>query len=138
MTAVQGGIFILYHHQTKRHFLQTVEMVQGIQTDRTNYDSVQLTAVAYLVEALCYKPGHWMFSIHLILLVTLGPRVYLASNRNEYQKVFLGSRAHPVRKTDNLTAICEPIVHDMWEPTATCYRDNFTADRGIKWGHVVA
>jgi hypothetical protein len=39
------------------------------------------------------------------------PWVYSASNRNEYQKhknMFLGSRARPTRKADNLTAICEP------------------------------
>jgi hypothetical protein len=39
----------------------------------------------------------------------LGPGVYSASNRNEYQKqntVFLGSRAWPVCKADNFTAIC--------------------------------
>jgi hypothetical protein len=53
------------------------------------------------------------FSIYLILPVTLGPGIYLASNRNEYQKqkkMFLGSRAQPVRVADNLTTICEPIV----------------------------
>jgi hypothetical protein len=35
-----------------------------------------------------------------------------ASNRNEYQKqkMFLGRKVWPVRRTDNLTAICEPIV----------------------------
>jgi hypothetical protein len=40
----------------------------------------------------------------------------------------------PVRKADNLTAICEPIVQRMWEPRrlttiwafTTCYRDRFT------------
>jgi hypothetical protein len=38
---------------------------------------------------------------------------YSASNRNENQKQkkkFLESRAWPVCKADNLTAICEPIV----------------------------
>jgi hypothetical protein len=52
------------------------------------------------------------FSIYLILPAALGPGVYSASNRNEYekQKMFLGSRARPVRKVDNLTAICESIV----------------------------
>jgi hypothetical protein len=38
---------------------------------------------------------------------------YSASNRNEYQKhkkMFLGSRARPVREADNLTAISEPNV----------------------------
>jgi hypothetical protein len=48
-----------------------------------------------VVKALCYKPegrgfenrwGEWFLSIHLILPVALGPGVYSASNRNEYQK----------------------------------------------------
>jgi hypothetical protein len=44
-----------------------------------------------VVKALCYKPegrgwGEWFLSIYLILLVALGPGVYSASNRNEYQK----------------------------------------------------
>jgi hypothetical protein len=47
-------------------------------------------------EALCYKPkvagsrpdemNEFFFSIYLILLVALGPEVYSAPNRNEYQK----------------------------------------------------
>jgi hypothetical protein len=59
------------------------------------------------------------FSIYLILLAALGSGVYSASNRNEYnmQKImFLGSRARPVRRTDNITAICEPIDYTMWDP----------------------
>jgi hypothetical protein len=48
-----------------------------------------------VVKALCYKQGgrrfqtqlgKLMFLIYLILPAALGPRVYLASNRNEYQK----------------------------------------------------
>jgi hypothetical protein len=48
-----------------------------------------------VVKALCYKPegrgletrlGDWFLSIYLILPITLGPGVYSASNRNEYQK----------------------------------------------------
>jgi hypothetical protein len=44
---------------------------------------------------LCYKPegrgfktrwGEWFLSIYLILLAALGPGIYSASNRNEYQK----------------------------------------------------
>jgi hypothetical protein len=31
-------------------------------------------------------------------------------------KMFLGSRAQPVRRADNLTAICEPIVQTLWDP----------------------
>jgi hypothetical protein len=33
-----------------------------------------------------------------------------ASKRNEYQKMFVGSRVQLVHEADNLTAICEPIV----------------------------
>jgi hypothetical protein len=56
-----------------------------------------------------------MFSSYLIRPAALGPGVYSDSNRNEYQKkkkeeMFVGGRARPVRKADNLTAICEPIV----------------------------
>jgi hypothetical protein len=43
----------------------------------------------------------------------LGPGVYSASKRNEYQrqiKLFLGSSAWPVREADVHTAVCEPIV----------------------------
>jgi hypothetical protein len=54
------------------------------------------------------------FSTDLILPVALGPGVFSASNRNEYQKqkkkVFLGSRLWLVRRADNLAAICEPTV----------------------------
>jgi hypothetical protein len=30
--------------------------------------------------------------------------------------MFLGSKVRRVRKADNLTAICEPIVQTMWDP----------------------
>jgi hypothetical protein len=44
----------------------------------------------------------------------LGPGVYSASNRNEYQKHknnnVMGSKVLRVHKADKLTAICEPIV----------------------------
>jgi hypothetical protein len=30
--------------------------------------------------------------------------------------MFLESRARPVRKADDLTAICEPIIYNMWDP----------------------
>jgi hypothetical protein len=48
-----------------------------------------------VVKALCYKPedrgfetrwGNDFLSSYLILPVALGPGVYSASNRNEYQK----------------------------------------------------
>jgi hypothetical protein len=53
------------------------------------------------------------FSIYLILPAALGPGVYSAFNKNEYQKQkkkFLVSRVQPVHKADNLTVICEPIM----------------------------
>jgi hypothetical protein len=44
-----------------------------------------------------------------------------------------GGQNRPACKADNLTAICEPIVKEMWEPRrlttlwafTTCYRDSF-------------
>jgi hypothetical protein len=47
-----------------------------------------------VVKALCYKPeGRWFdtrlgefLKMYLILPAALGPGVYSASNRNEYQK----------------------------------------------------
>jgi hypothetical protein len=44
-----------------------------------------------------------------------------------------GGKGRPERKSDNLTAICEPIVYKMWEPRGlttkwaftACYRDSF-------------
>jgi hypothetical protein len=45
-----------------------------------------------------------------------------------------GGNGQPACKADNLTAICEPIVHNMWQPrrlttiwaSMAYYRDNFT------------
>jgi hypothetical protein len=45
-----------------------------------------------------------------------------------------GGKGRPVRKADNLTAICEPTVYKMWEPqrlktqwtSTACYSDSFT------------
>jgi hypothetical protein len=51
-----------------------------------------------------------------ILLAALGPGVYSASNRNEYEKhkntirMILGSKVGWVCRADSPTAICEPIV----------------------------
>jgi hypothetical protein len=61
-----------------------------------------------VVKALCFKPeglgfnsrwGHWIFSIDLILPAAIGPGVYSASNRNEYQEF---SRLKKNRQTGNL------------------------------------
>jgi hypothetical protein len=57
--------------------------------------------------------GQHIFTIYLILPAALGPGVYLASSRNEYQKqknMFLESRARLVREAYNLGAVFEPIV----------------------------
>jgi hypothetical protein len=60
------------------------------------------------------------FSIDLNIPATLGPGIYSASNRNEYQKhkrkMFLGSREQAAPKGVNLTAICEPTVQKTWDP----------------------
>jgi hypothetical protein len=56
-------------------------------------------AVAQLVEALRYKPegrgfdsrcSHWNFSVTWSFRSHCSPEVDLASNKNEYQKSFLG------------------------------------------------
>jgi hypothetical protein len=50
----------------------------------------------------------FLFSIYLKPPATVW--VDSASNRNKYQKMFLGSTAQAACKADNLTAICEPSV----------------------------
>jgi hypothetical protein len=54
------------------------------------------------------------YMLNLILPAAQRPGVYSASNRNEYQKykiiMFLGSKVRRVRRADNSTAICKPIV----------------------------
>jgi hypothetical protein len=34
----------------------------------------------------------------------------------EFPDLFLGSKARPARRADNLTAICEPTVKVLWDP----------------------
>jgi hypothetical protein len=60
------------------------------------------------------RPGevNEVLSVYLILPATLRSGVYLASHGNEYQKqkrILLMSRAWPVHKADNLSAIYELI-----------------------------
>jgi hypothetical protein len=48
--------------------------------------------------------------------------------------IFLGNRARPVRRAENLTAVCEPTVWNIWETqhltnlqaSTSCYADSFT------------
>jgi hypothetical protein len=54
------------------------------------------------------------FSIDLILEPHYDPQVGSVSNRNEYQESF-GRKGRPLRKADNLTAICEPTVYKIWQ-----------------------
>jgi hypothetical protein len=58
------------------------------------YVTLRLFTVV-VVKALFYQPdgcgfetwlGEWIFSIYVILPASLGPGIYSASNRNEYQK----------------------------------------------------
>jgi hypothetical protein len=49
-------------------------------------------------------------SIYLTLLDAILPRGFSVSNRNEYQKMFLGSKSLPSCKADNLTAIYATIA----------------------------
>jgi hypothetical protein len=66
-----------------------------VQSIEDSHISLDYTHGSIVVKALCYKPegrgfetrwGEWFLSIYLILPVALGPGVYSASNRNEYQK----------------------------------------------------
>jgi hypothetical protein len=62
---------------------------------------------------LDYVKDVFFFSIYKNPSGRTRPWGSLISNRNEYQSrkiMFLGSRARPVLRVDNLTAICEPIV----------------------------
>jgi hypothetical protein len=56
---------------------------------------ISLSRDRIVAKVLCCKPegrgfellwGEWIFSIYLILSATLGPGIYAASNKNEYQK----------------------------------------------------
>jgi hypothetical protein len=71
------------------------------------------------------------FSIYLIFPDALGPEVTQAlteMSTRSLKIIFLGSRRRPVRRTGNLTAICEPIVLTMCDPKHlttlhACYGD---------------
>jgi hypothetical protein len=58
--------------------------------------------------------GEVIFEIYLILPAALGPGVYSASDRKEYQKhkkiMFVRTKVRQVRMADNRTTICEPTV----------------------------
>jgi hypothetical protein len=58
------------------------------QGGRVTHGSVVVKALCWKQEGRGFKTrwSEWMFSIYLILPTALGPEVYSASNRNEYQK----------------------------------------------------
>jgi hypothetical protein len=56
--------------------------------------------------------------------------------------MFLGNKARPARKADNLSAICKPIVNKMWDPRhltipidlhGSDYRLNTSTSQIIMW-----
>jgi hypothetical protein len=66
-------------------------------------------------KVACSEPDevNEFFSIYLILPVTLGPaftQPLTEMSTRSRNIMFLGSKARPVRRADNLTAICEPIA----------------------------
>jgi hypothetical protein len=75
--------------------------------------------------SLCYKldsrrlesrKGYWIFFQFTLSFQTYySTGVDWASNKNEYQEMFIGNRERPARKADNLNAISEPIMQKMWE-----------------------
>jgi len=80
--------------------------------------------VVQLVEALCYKlKGHgfdsqwcqWNFSLTQSFQPHYGPGVDSASNRNEYQEYFLGSKGSWCVGLITLPASCEDGL-EIWEP----------------------
>jgi hypothetical protein len=84
------------------------------------------------------------------LLAIIGPRIYPASKRNKYHKQnflwWIGSRMRPARKANNLTSICDTIVHTMWNSqylttlyrSTACHGDNFTSTLASNyWGLII-
>jgi hypothetical protein len=99
--------------------------------------------VAWLVESICYetegrgfdsRQDLWGFHLTQSFQLYFGHEstqpLTEMSTRN-----LLGAKGKPVRKADNLTAICVSIVYKMWEPrrfttlwaSTACYRVSFTS-----------
>jgi hypothetical protein len=80
--------------------------------------------VARLVEALCYKLVgrgfdsrwcHWNFSLTILPAALYGPGVDSASNKNEYQKYFLGGKGGRCVALTTLPSSRADCL-EIWEP----------------------
>jgi hypothetical protein len=87
---------------------------------------INITITVLHTVVLCYKPegccfefrrAHQFFfslpnpSSRIMALRFTQPLTEMSSRS---RKMFLRSSARPVRKADNLAAICEPIIYKMW------------------------
>ena len=77
-----------------------------------------------MVEALRYEPGgrgldsrwcHWNFSLTKSFPLQYNPRVDLVSNRNGYQKYFLGGNGGRCVELTTLPPSCADNL-EIWEP----------------------
>jgi hypothetical protein len=78
--------------------------------------------VAWLVEALCYKPEscgfdsrcHWIFQLTLSFQPYYSPGIDSTQSPTDMiTRNFLWDKGRPARKADNLTANCKPIVEEI-------------------------
>jgi hypothetical protein len=71
---------------------------------------VQWVIGVFLPEVTLQRPDFFSPQFTYSLQTNFGPGVDSAPNRNEYQKMFRGNKARPVRTYDDLTVICELTV----------------------------
>jgi hypothetical protein len=108
------GRILTHPSQHDIYGLQHINLLPSAFLKSTGW-SCNITG-SVVVKALCYKPKDRGFETRwgelLCFQFSIDPGVYSASDRNAYQKqknnVFVGSRARPVRRADNLTSICDP------------------------------
>jgi hypothetical protein len=77
----------------------------------TQYELLHASnATSRKVEGSGLDEVNEFLSIYLIAPAAISPGVHSASNRNEYHKQRNYVSREPVRRADNLPAICEPTV----------------------------